>query len=72
MKQKIHGIVIISFIINKTGHVVDVKVERGINPIIDEAAVRTIKGMPPWKPGMMNGKPINFLFRMPINFVPLS
>lgn len=72
MRQKIHGVVIISFVVSKTGHVVDVKVERGVNPIIDEAAVRTIKNMPPWKPGMMHGRPINFMFRMPINFVPLS
>jgi len=72
IKQKIHGVVIVSFVINKTGHVTNVKVEKGINPIIDQEAVKTIKNMPPWKPGMMNGKPINFLFRMPINFVPLS
>ena len=72
IKQKIHGIVIVSFVINKTGHVTNVKVERGVNPIIDQEAVKTIQSMPPWKPGMMNGKPINFLFRMPINFVPLS
>ncbi|MBN2813997.1 MAG: energy transducer TonB [Bacteroidales bacterium] len=72
MRQKIHGVVIISFVVSKTGHVVDVKVERGVNPIIDEAAVRTIKSMPPWKPGMIHGRPINFMFRMPINFVPLS
>jgi protein TonB len=72
IKQKIHGIVIVSFVISKTGQVTNVKVERGVNPIIDEEAVKTIQNMPPWKPGMMHGKPINFLFRMPINFVPLS
>ncbi|HEX2395621.1 MAG TPA: TonB family protein [Bacteroidales bacterium] len=72
IKQKIHGTVIVSFIISKTGHVTEVKVERGVNPIIDEEAVKTIRNMPPWKPALMHGKPINFLFRMPINFVPLS
>lgn len=72
IKQKIHGTVIVSFVISKTGHVTDVKVERGVNPIIDEEAVKTIRNMPPWKPGMRHGKPINFLFRMPINFMPLG
>jgi protein TonB len=72
IKQKIHGTVIVTFVISKTGHVTDVKVERGVNPIIDEEAVKTIRNMPPWKPGMMHGKPINFLFRMPINFIPMS
>lgn len=72
IKQKIHGTVIVTFIISKTGHVTDVKVERGVNPVIDDEAVKTIRNMPPWRPGMMHGKPVNFLFRMPINFVPLS
>jgi protein TonB len=65
-------VVLVSFIINKTGHVVEVKVERGINPIIDAEAVKTIKSMPPWKPGLRHGKPVNFLLTMPINFMPLS
>jgi len=72
IKQKIHGSVIVTFVISKTGHVKDVKVERGVNPIIDDEAVKTIRNMPPWRPGMMHGKPINFLFRMSINFVPMG
>lgn len=72
MKQKIHGTVIISFIINKTGHVTDVKVEKGINPILDAEAVKTIKNMPAWKPAMINGKPVNFILLMPIYFVPVG
>lgn len=72
IKQKIHGTVIVNFVISKTGHVTNVKIERGVNPIIDEEALKTIRNMPPWKPGMMHGKPINFLFRMPINFIPVS
>jgi protein TonB len=72
IKQKIHGIVIVSFVINKSGKVTNVKVEKGVNPIIDQEAIKTIQNMPVWKPGMMHGKPINFLFRMPINFMPVG
>jgi len=72
IKQKIHGIVIISFIINKSGEVTNVKVEKGVDPLIDAEAVKTILGMPNWKPGMMKGKPVNIQFRIPINFIPLS
>ena len=72
IRQKIHGIVIVSFLINKTGHVTNVKVERGVNPIIDDEAVKTIQNMPPWRPGMRHGKPVNFLFILPVNFVPVS
>jgi protein TonB len=72
IKQKIYGIVLVSFIVNKSGHVTDVKVERGINPIIDAEAVKTIKSMPAWRPGMRHGKPVNFLLTIRVNFVPLS
>jgi protein TonB len=72
MKKKIHGVVIISFVINKNGEVVNVRVERSVDPVIDEAAVRTIQGMPRWIPGMVHGRPVNIQFRIPINFVPLS
>jgi TonB family protein len=72
MKKKISGVVVVSFIINKTGKVVNVKVERGVDPIIDAEAIKTIKNMPQWKPATRHGKPINFMFMMPINFIPLS
>jgi periplasmic protein TonB len=72
IKQKIHGIVIVSFVINKNGDVVNVQIEKGVNPIIDAEALKTIQGMPRWKPGILHGRPINIQFRMPINFMPLS
>ena len=40
IKQKIHGVVILSFVINKTGDVVDIKIERGVNPLLDDEAIK--------------------------------
>jgi protein TonB len=71
MKKKISGVVIISFIVTKTGHVSDVRVVRSVNPIVDVEAVKTIQGMPMWKPALRHGRPINFIFTMRVNFVPL-
>ncbi len=72
MKKKISGVVIVSFIVTKTGHVSDVRVVRSVNPIIDNEAVKTIQSMPLWKPALRHGRPVNFIFTMRVNFIPMS
>jgi TonB family protein len=72
IKQKIHGVVLISFDVNKLGEVDNVKVERSINPMLDAEAIKTIKDMPRWKPGMRHGKPVIVKFVIPVNFMPVS
>jgi protein TonB len=72
VKQKIHGKVFISFLVNKTGEVVDVKVERSIHPLLDDAAVKAVQSLPRFQPGMRHGRPIPVRHVIPINFMPLS
>jgi protein TonB len=72
IKQKIHGVVLISFDVNKQGEVDNIKVERSINPMIDAEAIKAIQAMPRWKPGMRHGKPVIVKFVIPVNFMPLS
>lgn len=71
-KQKIHGRVIISFDVNKSGEVDNIKVERSINPLLDAEAVKAVRNMPRWKPGVRHGKPVIVKFVIPVNFMPLS
>lgn len=66
--KNIGGRVFVSFVIEKDGSVNEVKVMRGIGGGCDEEAVRVIKGMPKWKPGMQKGKPVRVSYMMPINF----
>ncbi|KWW25303.1 MAG: TonB family protein [bacterium F082] len=66
--KNIGGRVFVSFVIEKDGSVNEVKVMRGIGGGCDEEAVRVIKGMPKWKPGMQKGKPVRVNYMMPINF----
>ena len=63
------GKVIVEFVVNEDGSVSNVKVLRGIGGGCDEEAVRVVSGMPVWKPGKQNGKPVKVLFRLPITFV---
>ncbi|MBN1144124.1 MAG: energy transducer TonB [Bacteroidales bacterium] len=72
VKLKINGIVLISFEVNRMGLVDNIKIERSINPIVDAEAVKAIKAMPRWKPGMRHGRPIPVKFVVPVNFMPMS
>jgi len=67
-KQGIQGKVYVSFIINEKGEVSDVRIARGVNPELDEEALRIIRSLPKWKPGTMRGVPVNVQFTVPINF----
>lgn len=72
VKQKIHGVVIISFEIGKSGEVNNIKVEKGLNPMLDNEAARAITEMPRWKPGLRHGKPVIVRYMIPVRFMPLS
>ena len=64
----IQGRVIISFIVEKDGSLTDVKVEKGVDPSFDKEAVRVVKTMPKWEPGMWRGKPTRVNYCIPIRF----
>ncbi len=64
----ITGKVFVQFVIDKDGAVTDVKVIRGIDPYLDKEAVRVVKSMPKWQPGLQRGKPVKVSFQLPINF----
>ena len=67
-EKGISGRVFVGFIVEKDGSVSNVKVLRGIGGGCDEEAVRVIKGMPKWKPGKQDGKPVRVSYMMPIIF----
>lgn len=68
VENGIQGRVVVQFVIRSDGSVSDAKVVRGIDPELDREAIRVVMSMPKWTPGMSNGKPVNVLFKMPINF----
>lgn len=65
----IQGRVFVSFVINKNGEVTDVKVARPFDPNLDKEAVRVVKSMPKWQPGMQRGRAVRVSYTVPINFV---
>lgn len=62
------GKVYLQFIVNKKGEVKDVKILHGVNKWLDAEAIRVVKAMPNWKPGLQHGKPVSVIYNLPINF----
>ncbi len=67
-KDKIQGMVVVSFIVNKDGSVADVKVSTSADPILDKEALRVLKMMPKWKPGMDRNKVCRTMIAVPVVF----
>ena len=64
----IEGKVYVRFVIDTTGKAVAPEIVRGVSPELDAEALRLIREMPAWKPGMQRGKPVRVSFTLPINF----
>ncbi len=67
-ENNIQGRVLIQFIVNKDGSIVDPEVVKPVNPYLDKEALRVIAGMPAWKPGSQRGKAVRVKFTVPVNF----
>ena len=67
-KNIVQGTVFVNYIVRADGSITDVKILRGIGGGCDEEAIRVIKLMPKWNPGMDKGKPVDVEFVMPIKF----
>jgi protein TonB len=68
----IFGKVIIEFCVNARGEVVDIKLLRGIDLLVDNAAIKTITASPLWKPARQGGRPVKQRFTMPVVFKMLN
>ena len=64
----IQGRVLVSFVIDSTGNLTDVKTARGIGFGCDEEAVRVVKLSPRWTPGRWDGQYVRVAYSVPIAF----
>ena len=67
-KKGISGRVIVQFVIMEDGTLDQAKVIRGVDPLLDEEALRVVKSMPKSKPGMDRGEAVKVRFTAPIMF----
>lgn len=64
----IQGRVIVQFVVNQDGSIVDPVVMRSVDPYLDKEALRVISTMPKWKPGMQRGKAVRVKYTVPVTF----
>lgn len=67
-ENNITGRVFVSFVVEKDGHVGNIKILRDIGGGCGAEAVRVVKAMPKWKPGKQRGKPVRSQFNLPVSF----
>ena len=68
MDSNIQGRVVVTFIVEKDGQILDASVLEDIGGGCGEEAIRVIKAMPKWKPGMQKGKPVRVRYTLPVTF----
>lgn len=68
MKNNLQGRVIVQFVVEKDGTPTEFNVVRAVNPDLDAEALRVLKTMPKWKPGMQKGEAVRVKYTVPVAF----
>jgi protein TonB len=69
IEKKIRGTVFLTFIVEKDGTVSNVTVVKGVDPLLDNEAVKAISESPKWTPGLQRGQPVRVRFQIPLSFI---
>lgn len=64
----LEGLVVVSFVIEKSGKIRDAAIVRGIGGGCDEEVLRLVGEMPDWIPGKQKGQNVNVQFNLPVKF----
>ena len=67
-ENRIEGRVVVRFVVDCKGNIVNPLVVRSVDPLLDREAIRLVKSMPKWIPGRQNGKPVCVIYNVPIRF----
>ena len=67
-EQGIQGKVIIQFVVDRDGTITDPVVVRSVDPYLDKEALRVIKAMPKWTPGMQRNQAVRVKYTVPVTF----
>ena len=67
-KNGTQGVVVIRFVVDKTGKVGSPEIKKSIGDGCDETVLDIVKRMPNWLPGKQDGKAVNVYFNLPVKF----
>ena len=64
----VQGRVTLQFTVNADGSVANVKVLRGVDPSLDQEAVRVVSSSPKWTPGRQRDRAVKVTYTFPVVF----
>lgn len=64
----IMGCVIVTFVVDENGQVIGEHILKGVDQYLDAEALRVVRSMPRWTPGLLDGKAVKVSVNVPINF----
>lgn len=67
-QRKVQGRVVAQFIVNKDGSISDLELVEKVSPELDREALRVLRMMPKWTPGVMDAKPCRTKVCIPVVF----
>ena len=68
MKRKITGKVVVSFTIDESGKLTDVKILQTPYQLLSEEVIRVVSQSPAWTPGKKDGKAVKVRLTIPVDF----
>lgn len=66
VKNGVDGLVEIDFVVDRDGHIEDIKVKSDLGFNTGEAGIRVVKMLKKWKPGILRGEPVRVGYTLPI------
>lgn len=67
-ENEIQGRVYVGFSIDIDGKVTNVKLLKGVHPVLNKEAIKVVTKLPDFKPATQNGKPVKVSYQIPISF----
>lgn len=67
-RRRIEGRVVVTFVVNADGTISDEYVSISQNKFLDAEALRVVRNMPIWEPGMQHNIPVRVSYNLPIRF----
>lgn len=68
VNNNIEGRVIVRFVVQKDGSIGETTIVKSVSPELDAEAIRVVKLMPCFTPGMINNEPVAVYYNLPISF----
>jgi protein TonB len=68
LKNNVQGRVVLKFVVKADGSVGRIEIAGGIDPLLNEEAIRVVRSLPTFRPGKQDGIPVPVWFIIPVLF----